>query len=85
MRTTDTDSPATRRQHVGLGVGDAWQPFWGSDFFMPAAWIASRLPGVSTRPRRAGREILSSRRRDHPRPAPHTPRKVLPQFGASRR
>ena len=45
MTTTDTDSGLLVVNTFGLGVGDAWQPFWGSDFFMPAAWIASGYPG----------------------------------------
>ena len=52
MNTTETDSGSLAVNAFGLGVGDDWRPFWGSDFFMPAAWTASGYPG--SRPGHAG-------------------------------
>jgi hypothetical protein len=52
MNTTETDSGSLVVNAFGLGVGDDWRPFWGSDFFMPAAWTAPGYPG--SRPGHAG-------------------------------
>ena len=52
MTTTDTDSGLLVVNAFGLGVGDDWRPFWGSDFSMPVAWTAPGYPG--SRPGHAG-------------------------------